>query len=342
MHISAQTPNRVDLAGGTLDIYPLYLFEEGSITVNIAIQIYSQAEIETRNDSKIEIFSEDLNQKVFFPSFEACLPKGELDLLIRAIRAYPPKTGIVLRTKNQAPQGSGLGASSALLMATSAALNALQEKKLDIQEIVDIGANLEAQTIRIPTGKQDYLAAMHGGINVFWFDEKGIRREPILYSEKELQELESHLVLSYTGLPHFSGENNWTIMRRYIDGELSTVKALGQIKATAFKMREAVLKRHWEKIGEALHEEWENRKALAQGVTTDVVEHLMAKAQHAGAKASKLCGAGGGGCMITWVEPNQKKKVEQVLEEEGAKILPFHVALKGIQIHSSPEKNLKF
>lgn len=335
MEITSRTPNRIDLAGGTLDIYPLYLFEGGSVTVNAAIQIYSTVNLQPRDDGEVHVRSEDLQAKIFFKSLDECTFNNEMELLVRAVRHYAPAVGINLASKNEAPRGSGLGASSALLMATSAVLNELGGNPLSMEQMIDIGANLEAQTIRIPTGKQDYLAAMHGGLNAFWFKESGILREPILYSEKEVKEFEDRLILSYTGIPHFSGENNWTIMRRYIDGELSTVRALSQIKNTALKMREAVFQRNWDKIGEALNEEWENRKALAIGVTTPVVEHFMAKAHEAGAVASKLCGAGGGGCMITWVHPDLKKQVSSVLKQEGVELLNCKVALEGLQLHKN-------
>jgi len=334
MGIVVRTPNRVDLAGGTLDIYPLYLFEGGSVTVNIAIQLWSTTTIEKQRDLKIHLKSDDLKKEILFESFEACHVNNELDLLCRAVLYYAPKQGFKMTTKNEAPHGSGLGASSALLMAVSAGLNELGKSGLSIAEIIDVGSSLEAQTIRIPTGKQDYLAAMHGGINAFRFSEAGITRHKIDYSRKEIEALESRMILSYTGIPHFSGENNWTIMRRYIDGESSTVSALRNIKGTALKMRDAVIKRDWDAIAELLKEEWENRKALAVGVTTPVVEHLMAKAKEAGAKASKLCGAGGGGCMITWVDPDKKERVSKVLAKEGASLLPFKVSEEGLQIQS--------
>jgi D-glycero-alpha-D-manno-heptose-7-phosphate kinase len=331
MKISVRAPNRIDLAGGTIDIYPLYIFEEGAATVNIAIQIFSQVELETRSDSRIEIVSKDMKKEVVFEHLSDSRPEGELDLLIRAVNHYKPQAGITLISENQAPQGSGIGASSALLMAASAALNELTESHLSFPEMINIGANLEAQTIKIPTGKQDYYAAFYGGINAVWFDVSGARLEPISYLEKEIQELESRVVLSYTGIPHFSGENNWTIMKRYIDGEPKTISALKEIKKTALKMREAVINKKWNRIGELLKEEWENRKQLTPGVTTEKIDQVILQAEKAGAAASKLCGAGGGGCMITWVEPDKKKNVELALSAHGLKLLQFKVSLKGIQ-----------
>ncbi len=331
MKISVQTPNRIDLAGGTIDIYPLYVFEEGAVTVNAAIQILSKIEIETRSDSKIEISSLDLKKEVLFEHLSDCKPEGELDLLVRAVQQYKPQTGISLKSENQAPQGSGIGASSALLMAASSGLNELTEKHLSYQQIIDMGANLEAQTIKIPTGKQDYYAAVYGGINAVWFDERGIRLEQMNYSETEIQELESRVILSYTGIPHFSGENNWTIMKRYIDGEEKTVRALREIKKTAFKMRDAVFHKQWDQIGFLLKEEWENRKKLTSGVTTEKIDEIILQAEKAGAVSSKLCGAGGGGCMITWVEPEKREQVESALRAQGIKLLPFKIALKGLK-----------
>lgn len=341
MSIMARAPNRVDFAGGTLDIYPLYLFLDGGLTVNVATQIYSTAEVDAHPDSGFSFHSKDLQKELNHNSLLECVPQGDLSLLVRAVKFFAPSNGIKLITHNEAPQGSGLGASSALLVAVTAAISQYNGDRLSLEDMTDLAANLEAQTIRIPTGKQDYLAALYGGVHAYWFDEKGIRIESLDFSEQDIAELESRVILSYTGIPHFSGENNWDIMRRFIDGDLQTIKALSAIKVTTLKMREALLARDWDKVGQALGEEWENRKKLARGVTTEKIEQWMAKAHEAGAEASKLCGAGGGGCMVTWCEPPKKEVVRSTLTALGAQILPFRVSSKGLKISKKSAKASK-
>src|SRR5205823_496169 len=139
------------------------------------------------------------------PSLEQLAFGGPLDLCARILRFYRPTTGVDVELESRAPRGSGLGASSSLLIALSGALNALTGARYSPEEIITFGADLEAQNIRIPTGKQDYYAAMHGGVNAIWFNVGGNRIEPLLVDDAAVRTLEERLVLSFTGISHFSG-----------------------------------------------------------------------------------------------------------------------------------------
>lgn len=334
MKVKASAPTRIDLAGGTLDIYPLYIFLGGGTTVNLAISLRSHVEIEERYDKKILIYSEDLNEKAEAESIDALQTSGALDLIARAVKFYKPEAGLSVKTKNLAPRGSGLGASSSLLMALSAALNAITNAGADYDDIINWGANIEAQNLKIPTGKQDYYAAVYGGLNAIQFHEKGIDLIKIYQAVKDMKFLGDHLILSFTGISHFSGTNNWNMMKRFIDGEPQTVRNLYRIKETSVKMEEALLSRDLEKIASALNEEWKNRKDLADGVSTPEIERMMSSARKAGAKASKICGAGGGGCMVTIADPLKRDSVCAALKEAGAGILDFCPDNEGIQLES--------
>lgn len=329
MIIQASAPTRVDLAGGTLDIHPIYVFEDGGLTVNAAIEVRSYVEVKPRDDTRINIYSLDLNKKVSFKSLKKLKFGTGLDFLVRIVKFYLSDSGVDIITKNTAPIGSGLGASSSLLIALSSALNKLRKKKFSKNQIIDIGANIEAQEIGIPTGKQDYYAAMYGGINAIWFNLERNKLEKLVVEEKLLRELEKRIVLSFTGISHFSGTNNWNMLKRYIDNVGTTRENMKKIKETAFKMREAIIKGDFSLISETLSEEWENRKNLAKGVSNSRIEKLMKVAKEAGAQASKICGAGGGGCMITIVKENLREKVEEALEKNGAEILEFKIARSG-------------
>ncbi|MCL5772826.1 MAG: hypothetical protein M1536_00400 [Firmicutes bacterium] len=334
MKVKTSAPTRIDLAGGTLDIYPLYIFLGGGTTVNLAINLRSYVEIEERDDDKILINSTDLNEKLEAKNIETLKPGGPLDLIARAIKFYHPKTGLTVMTKNTAPRGSGLGASSSLLMALSAALNKVADTYADLDELIHWGANIEARSLKIPTGKQDYYAAVYGGLNAIQFHEKGVEFIKVYKDEKDLGFLSDHFILSFTGISHFSGTNNWNMMKRFIDGDPQTVRNLHLIKETAVKMEEALLSRDIEKIASVLKEEWENRKGLAEGVSTPETEKIMASAHKAGAIASKLCGAGGGGCMITIADPEKREQVCAALLEAGAEILDFKADTTGIKLEA--------
>lgn len=335
MKIASQAPNRIDLAGGTLDIYPLYVFLEGGYTLNAAIDLYSRVELETRDDDRFSFRSVDMDAALELSREDLFAGTGDdslFRLLIEVVRFYAPDRGLHVTTHNQAPKGSGLGASSALLIALSGALNQLNSRYADGETLIRQGADLEAWSLGIPTGKQDYYAALYGGLQAIHFGKAGIRREPLALSPTFVQRLNAGLVLSFTGQSHFSGTNNWNMMKRYIDDSGDSREALRRIGQTSARLREALLAEDLEAVFELIKEEWHNRKSLAEGVSTDQIESMIAAAAAAGARASKICGAGGGGCLLTFCPPAQREAVQQALSETGAEILPQQIVFQGLQV----------
>ncbi len=332
MKIYSSAPMRIDLAGGTLDIYPLYVFEQGGLTLNAAITKTSEVWIETHNNPEIRIISEDLDEDLGASSLDALDPERGLDLLVRIVKFYKPKTGLTITTRNNIPKGSGLGASSSLLIALSHALNHLNGNPLTPEQIINYGANIEAQSIRVPTGKQDYYSATYGGLSTIWFDIEGSRREPLITAEPIINELESRLVISFAGAPRFSALSNWSMFRAYVDGDERTIRNIGRIKKTAHAMRKALMKGNLDIFAQLLGEEWDNRKGLAPGVTNDTIDNLMDKAETAGAISSKICGAGGGGCMLTYCREGATTQVRKALTAAGATVLDATISRHGVQV----------
>jgi D-glycero-alpha-D-manno-heptose-7-phosphate kinase len=332
MIVEATAPSRIDLAGGTLDIYPLYLFEEGGITVNLGTDVGSRARVSARADEAVTLTSVDTGAREEAPELAALRLGGPLDLVARILRFYRPTTGVDVEVENRAPRGSGLGASSSLLIALSGALNALNGTGFSPEEIISFGADLEAQNIRIPTGKQDYYAAMHGGVNAIWFDVGGNRVEPLLVDEAAIRTLESRLILSFTGISHFSGATNWDMLRNYIEGTGETRRKMAGIKRTALAMREVLLANDFGGFAEVLNEEWENRRGLADGVSTPQIDAMIEAASRAGAVASKICGAGGGGCMVSFAREGRQEAVIAALSAHGARHLPYRISRQGLTV----------
>jgi D-glycero-alpha-D-manno-heptose-7-phosphate kinase len=332
MYVEAIAPARIDLAGGTLDIYPLYLFEEGGITVNIGVDVCSRVRLTPRADRKVHIRSVDTGTTQSAASVEELDPRGPLDLVARLLRFYAPATGVDVETENRAPKGSGLGASSSLLIALSGALNELNGANLDGETIIRYGADLEAQNIRVPTGKQDYYAAFYGGVSaIYW----GIRQNEVrklLVSEDVISTLESRLIVSFTGISHFSGATNWDMLRNYIEDTGSTRQSMRVINETAHEMARVLQNADFAGFAQVLDREWQNRRSLAEGVSTPDIDAMMAAARSAGAAASKLCGAGGGGCMVTFVEDGTQEAVKTALAARGAQVIPYRISRQGLQV----------
>jgi D-glycero-alpha-D-manno-heptose-7-phosphate kinase len=336
MYVEAIAPARIDLAGGTLDIYPLYLFEEGGLTVNVGIDVNSRVRLTPRADREIHLRSVDTGAEQSAPDVDSLELGGPLDLVARLVRFYRPSTGLDVETQNRAPKGSGLGASSSLLIALSGALNELNGLGLDGETIIRYGADLEAQNIQIPTGKQDYYAAFYGGVNAIHWGIRENKVQPLVVSEESLTTLERRLILSFT-FPHFSGATNWDMLRNYIEKTGSTRQNLEAIKRTAHDMAAVLQAGDFQGFARVLDQEWQNRRRMAQGVSTPEIDAMIEAARKAGALSSKLCGAGGGGCMITFVEEGAQESVLAALAEHGAKNIPFTISREGMQVRRVEE-----
>ena len=327
MRISASAPTRIDLAGGTIDIWPLYLFHAGAQTLNAAISLRARAWIEERPDERIELVSEDIDKQENF-SFDQLPADETLPLLAKLAHRFGAR-GIRLTTRGESPAGAGIAGSSALNVAICGALAAYTRQEFDGEALLEIAKDVEAQVIKVPTGLQDYRPAFYGGISAVELHPGGPVRVPL---DVDAHELERRIVLCYTGEPRNSGTNNWEITKRHIDGDQHVFDCFERIRDTAAAMREALTRGDWDATAACLATEWENRKRLAPGVTTPGIETLIARAMAAGAKAAKVCGAGGGGCLFCLVPPDDVAAVRESLADGGARILDFRVETTGLDV----------
>ncbi len=330
MIIESSAPTRVDLAGGTIDIWPLYLFHPGAATVNFAISLRAHCRIETRADDRIILESRD--RKVTFETRLSAIDdlarEERLELISKLVHFFKPKTGFHLTATSEAPAGAGLGGSSALAIACIGALNRLAGDRYDERKFIVLVANIETTVIRVPAGLQDYYPAFYGSTSCIHFRPDGIEREALKVDESRL---ESRIVICYTGEPRMSGINNWDIVKRHIDGDPELFKIFEGIRDSALAMREALLADDWERIRSIMRAAYPNRKRLAPGVTTPHLESLVEKALANGAEAAKICGAGGGGCIAFLCAEGRKPDVERALAaEQGAEVLKWKVARDGL------------
>lgn len=332
MLIESIAPTRVDLAGGTVDIWPLYLFHEHAATVNFAIDQFAQCTIRTRRDRRIVLHSIDGKKSARFSSLAELPNDTTLPLLSKLLAVFAPSGGLEMTTHCLAPAGSGLGGSSALNIAICGALNALTRARLSKTAIQALAKNVEAQVIRIPTGEQDYFPPLFGGALCLHLKPQGIQVERLKIS---LQALEDHLVLCFTGEPRYSAINNWEMYKRHVNGDRATIAKFANIVASAVEMRAAVLGGDFKSLTTALAREWKHRKHLAPRITTPFMEKLTRIAREHGAPAAKVCGAGGGGCMVFATTPSRKKAVQQALQNSGGRVIDFHIVGQGLRVRAS-------
>jgi len=324
--IETSSPTRIDLAGGTIDIWPLYLFHPGAQTVNAAISLRARARVTPRQDERIVIHSEDTSTTVEAARWQDLRGERRLRLLSLLVHFFEGH-GITLTTTSDSPAGAGIAGSSALNVAVCDALAQWQRTHYEPETLLQIALNIEAQAINVPTGLQDYRPALYGGIAALELDVDGVRRVPL---DVDLKELRRRIVLCYTGEPRNSGTNNWEITKRHIDGDRFVFDCFERIRDTAAVMRNALTRHDWDGVGGAIAEEWQNRKRLAPGVTTPAIEQLIARATQAGASAAKVCGAGGGGCLFCFGPPERRSEIEQALVAGGATLLDYSFEQHGL------------
>ncbi len=323
----ATAPTRIDLAGGTLDIWPLSVLVPDAVTVNLAIELRARAKIEPRSDDQVVVRSVDRRRSaVRRLPLRASDAKGPLSLLLRLVREFEPQRGLTLTVRASAPAGAGLGGSSALAIAVGAALDRFTGSRLGRAALLRRVMNVEATQLGVPTGNQDYLAALHGGLTAWVHSADGTKRERIAVPEG----LEDRLVLAYAGEPRQSGFSNWDIFRRFVENESQTVRRMEAIARIARETRAALLAGDLRAVGELLGAEGKLRYRLSPTVSTPGLRRADEGARAAGAVGVKVCGAGGGGCLVAFAGEGRTRAVAAALRRAGARVLSCEIATRGL------------
>jgi D-glycero-alpha-D-manno-heptose-7-phosphate kinase len=329
--IIAHAPCRVDLAGGTLDIWPLYLFHPGALTVNFAVSILTRCKITPLKGGQVRLISLDTSRREEFANFaELCAAKRFVHPLAGYLaRFFAPEGGFEIETSSESPAGAGISGSSALMVATTAALAQFTGRKLELEKIREIAQNVEAQLIRVPTGCQDYYPALYGGISAIHLEPDGIHHQPIRLAAEEL---DRRFVLAYTGAPRQSGINNWEVFKAHINGNKRIFRNFERIAEIARAMHDALALADWKNVAHLLRDEWKLRKTNAPRITTPMIEKLVKAAFNNGAQAAKVCGAGGGGCVVFLTEPETRDRIAEAIRTQGGQVLAARVARYGLSV----------
>ena len=324
--VRARARCRVDLGGGTLDIWPLGLFFAGAQTVNVALDVTVDVTLSPRvagyrfvgEQGAIEAAS----AAELAANGDAALPG-----VVAAALGLPP---VEIAVRSESPRGGGLGASSAMTVALIAAGDRLLGNEARAAAATArLARDLEARLMRLPTGTQDHYPALLGGGLVVAFTPGG---ETVRRLRIDLEALASHLLLVYTGHSHFSAATNWEIIRRCLEADPEVQGLLQGIADVASAIPEALEAGDFATVGRLVGREWQLRRQLADGVTVPVVDQLLAIAESSGAWGGKACGAGGGGCVAILAPAERRAAIAEALGAAGGTIVTAAPTAAGLEI----------
>jgi D-glycero-alpha-D-manno-heptose-7-phosphate kinase len=356
LKINSKAPTRIDLAGGTVDIWPIYLFLDKPVTLNLGIDLFAEASLEVFENSKspgVTLRSDDQNQesRLSWADVETAKAHPALDLHLRLLRHFSAaararlgddvffKQDLRLKTVARSPSGAGLGGSSTLNVAITGTLATWAwdrkfDPLVDGEKLIEIARDVETTVIHVPAGLQDYYGAMFGGLqSLNW--GAGVHRREWLDAEI-LPELGSRMLLFYSGQSRNSGINNWLLYKNFIDKEAQVRDKFAALSQAAHDVQSALAKRDWAAAGKSINEEWSTRKTLASGISTPEIDKAFSIAQEvAPGSAAKICGAGGGGCFFIYLPEEseaQRKRIVVEFAKLGIKHLPFKPVPKGLEL----------
>jgi len=354
--IVSRAPTRIDLAGGTLDIWPIHLLLGEPSTLNLGIDLIAETQVRLTDANEagqqIRLYSKDQNKDLCFGWSElaqkAFPPTVELHgkLLRHFAQSHPAvvdfleQSGKCLEISTQAksPAGAGLGGSSTLSISILGALYRLFRGDAPLtaevrEELITIARDIETTVIRVPAGLQDYYGAAFGGLQKLTWRASHHVREAL--PSDILHSLMGRVLLFYSGQSRNSGINNWVLFKAFVDGDATVQERFQGIAKATQNLHAALLRRDWRGAGRAIAQEWSIRKAFAPGISTPEIDQAFTQAFELGASAGKICGAGGGGCFFLWTDeedPQLHQKIITALEKLGIRHLPFAPIEKGLDV----------
>ena len=317
---------RVDLGGGTLDIWPLGLLFPGAQTVNVALDLSVEVTLEPGGSGyRLRTDRDDLAADS--AAELAAEPEGALVGLVAEALELPP---VAVTLRSASPRGGGLGASSAVTVALIAAGDRLLGREPRGEAATArLARDLEARMMRLPTGMQDHYGAMMGGALAIVFTPGGERVRRLAV---DLPALGRHLLLVYSGQSHFSAATNWQIIRGCLEGDPDVRGLFHGIAEVAAELPAALESGDWPRVGELVGLEWRLRRQLADGVSVPAVESLLQLAGSLGAWGGKACGAGGGGCVAILLPPERREAVSAALVASGGEVLAASPTAQGLTV----------
>jgi D-glycero-alpha-D-manno-heptose-7-phosphate kinase len=332
MLIRAKAPLRISFAGGGTDIPP-YPQTEGGCVICATINKYAYGSLRPTENDQITIKSLDFDTFLNYKIDEELIYDGKLDLIKAAIIKFGgnKSKGFDLFLHSDAPPGSGLGSSSAMMVILVGLLKEYKKIPFTDYEIANLAYIIERKNLGIKGGMQDQYAATFGGFNYIEFLKDRVIVNPLRISQDVINELEHNLILCYMGKTRVSDNIIDDQIGRYEKGEDECLVGMRRLKEITVEMKNALLQRQLNRFGELLYEAWENKKKMSGKISNFQIDKMYEAAIKNGAIGGKVTGAGGGGYMLFYCPFEKKHQVAKVLKEMGGVITEFGFEFNGLQ-----------
>jgi D-glycero-alpha-D-manno-heptose-7-phosphate kinase len=326
--IRSRAPLRISFCGGGTDVPP-YPERYGGCVLSCTIDKYAYVSARPRDASlPTRVHSADLDRIVEFSATEP----GGLSTENRLAEAIIRRFGAVALDSYMhcdAPPGSGLGSSSAMLVALAAALARFQKLELTADDIAELALLVERQDLGIVGGMQDQYATTYGGFNFIEFTRDGVLVHPLRLTDETRDELHYHLILCYTGATRFSSNILEEQTNNVHHREDAVLDALSELKQLTIEMRKMLLRGKVNDFGALLDVAWNLKRRLASGISNPAIEEMYEGAKNAGALGGKILGAGGGGFLLVFAPFMRRQAVREALEAAKGRIVDFQFDDRG-------------
>ncbi len=335
MIIRSKAPLRIGLAGGGTDVSP-YSDIYGGAILNATIDLYAYASLEPLNNGKIEFVIDGTDKTLnvnaekklqLVSGFELFI--GVYNRIIKQFNIEP--LSFRLTSYIEAPQGSGLGTSSTIVVSLIGVFVEWLKLPLGKYDIAHLAYEIERIDLQMAGGRQDQYAATFGGINYLEFSANDkVIVNPLQLKPEVINELEFNLLLYFTATQRLSATIINEQVKNVNNKNVKSVEAMHNLKEQAHQMKDALLKGELNQIGEILHFGWQNKKQMANSISNILIDTIYAKAIETGATGGKISGAGGGGFMFFYCPAVTKIKVAKAIEQLGGNVQAFKFTQQGL------------
>jgi len=324
--VRSRAPLRLGFAGGGTDLSP-YSDTYGGYVLNATIALYAQTAIEPREDGKVRFVAVDQGinweGEPDFP-FDSRAPlalhKAVYHRIVREFLGGEPLP-ITVTTYCDAPAGSGLGSSSTLVVAMIQAYRELLALPLGEYDVAQLAYEIERIDVGQAGGRQDQYSATFGGVNFMEFTAGRVIVNPLRVRPATLYELESMIVLYFTGVSRESASIIRQQQHNLAHAGNAALMAMHEIKRDAVAMKDALLRNDIGAFSRILGHSWEAKKKTAAGIANQEIDRVFEVALASGAMAGKVSGAGGGGFLFFIVAPTKRPEVLRALHKEPGSIM---------------------
>ncbi|TFF63459.1 MAG: hypothetical protein EU521_01620 [Promethearchaeota archaeon] len=331
--ILSKTPVRIAFGGGGTDVEP-YCSEYSGFVINATINLFFRSILNKKQEKSIKIYSNDKFTAYRFERMDTLdIEKIEEDIIRAIIYLLKPKIGMDIYLHGEPPKKAGLGASASLCSCLIAGIHNLENKTIKEEIIAEEAYRVEQDILRNTGGRQDQYAAVYGGFNAIEFlGESNVRVNKLRLSQSFKKELEERSILFYTGEPHTSGNMVGAQVNSYLKNKETAKNSLDILKNIAHQMKDAFISEDFQKLGNLLTKDWEEKTKFNPLITTDYMRELHELVMENGGIGGRVCGAGGGGCMFWIIDPQNREKIISKLESKSGTYINFNFVKKGLEI----------